>query len=100
MSVPPVISKLNHGKPPVCADQDSAWLPLESLSGCVDDPLRGFKVKFRELGFTLGFTLGGLGVAVGLDGRGVGDGAGVADGCDAGDSDADFEVGDRKGDVN
>ena len=71
-------------------------LPLESFSGCVDDPLRGVKLKLR----VLGFTPGGLDVAVGLDGTGVGDGAGVADGFDVGNGDADFEVGDSKDDVN
>ncbi len=91
LSVPLITSKFNHCNPPVCADQDSAWLPLESLSGCVDDPLRGVKLKLRVLGFTLG----------GLDGPDVGDGAGVADGFDIGvNGDADFEVGDRKDDVN
>ena len=48
----------------------------------------------------LGFTLGGLGVAAGLDGIGVGDGAGVVDGFDVGNGDADFDVGDRKDEVN
>jgi hypothetical protein len=47
-----------------------------------------------------GFTLGGLGVAAGLDGIGVGDGAGVVDGFEVATGDADFEVGDRKGDVS
>jgi len=48
-----------------------------------------------------GFTPGGLGVAVGLDGTGVGDGAGVADGFDVGvNDDADFEVGDSEDEVN
>jgi hypothetical protein len=54
----------------------------------------------------LGFTPGGLGVAAGLDGIGVGDGA---DECVAGNGDdlnvgvsddADFEGGDSKDDVN
>ena len=119
MSFPLITFKFNHGKPPVCADQDSAWLPLESLSDFVDDPLRGVKLKLR----VLGFTPGGLGVAVGLDGTGVSDGAGVAgfdgtgvsdgagvaDGFDAGNGDdfsvgvngdADFEVGDSEDEVN
>jgi len=59
----------------------------------------------------LGFTPGGLGVAVGLDGTGVGDGAGVADGFDVGngdefsvgvngDADFGFEVGDSEDEVN
>jgi len=57
----------------------------------------------------LGFTPGGLGVAVGLDGTGVGDGAGVADGFDVGNGDdfsvgvngdADFEVGDSEDEIN
>lgn len=91
LSVPLITSKFNHCKPPVCADQDSAWLPPESCSGCVDDPLRGVKLKLRVLGFTLG----------GLDGPAVGDGAGVADGFDVGvNGDADFEVGDSKDEVN
>ena len=96
LSVPLITSTFNHGKPPACTDQDSAWLPLESCSGCVDDPLRGVKLKLR----VLGFTLGGLGVAAGLDGIGVGDGAGVADGFEVDNGDADFEVGERKDDVN
>jgi hypothetical protein len=96
LSVPLITSKFNHDKPPVCADQDAAWLPPESVSGCVDDPLRGVKLKLRAPGF----TLGGLGVAAGLDGTGVGDGAGVADGFEVGNGDADFEVGDSKDDVN
>ncbi len=93
MSVPLVTSKVNHGKPPVCADQDSAWLPLESFSNCVDDPLRGVKLKLR----VLGFTLGGLSVAVGLDGTGVGDGDDFSVGVNG---DADFDVGDSKDDVD
>jgi len=96
VSIPLITSKFNHGKPPVCADQDAAWLPLESCSGFVDDPLRGVKLKLRAPGF----TLGGLGAAGGLDGTGVGDGAGVADGLDVGNGDAGFEVGDRKDDIN
>ena len=97
MSFPLITFKFNHGKPPVCADQDSAWLPLESFSGCVDDPLRGVKLKLR----VLGFTPGGLGVTVGMDGTGVGDGAGVTDGFDVGvNDDADFEVGDSEDEIN
>ena len=68
LSVPLITSRFNHGKPPVCADQDSAWLPLESFSCFVNDPPSCVKLKLR----VLGFTLGGLGVAVGLDGTGVG----------------------------
>ena len=93
LSVPLSTSKFNHGNPPVCADQDSAWPPLESCSGCVDDPLRGVKLKLRALGFTPG-------VPIGLDGTGVGDGAGVADGFDVGNGDADFDAGDSKDEVN
>ena len=105
MSFPLITFKFNHGKPPVCADQDSAWLPLESLSDFVDDPLRGVKLKLR----VLGFTPGGLGVAVGLDGTGVRDGAGVADGFDVGNGDdfsvgvngdAGFEVGESEDEIN
>ena len=105
MSFPLITFKFNHGKPSVCADQDSAWLPLESLSDFVDDPLRGVKLKLR----VLGFTPGGLGVAVGLDGTGVRDGAGVADRFDAGNGDDfsvgvngddDFDVGESKDDVD
>jgi hypothetical protein len=105
LSVPLITSKFNHDKPPVCADQDSAWLPLESFSCCVDGPLRGVKLKLR----VLGFTPGGLDVAIGLDGTGVGDGAGVADGFDVGNGDDfsvgvngddDFDVGDSKDDVD
>ena len=96
LSVPLITSKFNHDKSPVCADQDAAWLPLESCSGCVDDPLRGVKLKLRALGF----TPGGLGVPIGLDGTGVGDGAGVVDGFDVGNGDADFDGGDSKDEVN
>jgi len=105
LSFPLITFKFNHGKPSVCADQDSAWLPLESFSVCVDDPLRGVKLKLR----VLGFTPDGLGVAVGLDGTGVRDGAGVADEFDVGNGDdfsvgvngdADFEVGDSEDEVN
>ncbi len=105
MSFPLITFKFNHGKPPVCADQDSAWLPLESLSDFVDDPLRGVKLKLR----VLGFTPGDLGVAVGLDGAGVRDGAGVADGFDVGNGDdfsvgvngdAGFEVGESEDEIN
>ena len=105
MSFPLITFKFNHGKPAVCADQDSAWLPLESFSDCVDDPLRGVKLKLR----VLGFTLGGLGVAVGVDGTGVRDGAGVADRFNAGNGDDfsvgvngddDFDVGESKDDVD
>ena len=95
MSFPLITFKFNHGKPFVCADHDSAWLPLESFSCCVDDPLRGVKLKLR----VLGFTLGGLGVAVGVDGTGVRDGAGVADRFNAGNGDVfrfcDTNVGHR-----
>ena len=91
LSVPLITSRFNHGKPPVCADQDSAWLPLESFSCFVNDPPSCVKLKLRVLGFTPGD----------LDGPAVGDGAGVADGFDIGvNGDADFEVGDRKDDVN
>ena len=120
MSFPLITFKFNHSKPSVCADQDSAWLPLESFSGCVDDPLRGVKLKLRALGFTpggLGVAVGldgtgvrdGAGIAVGLDGTGVRDGAGVADGFDVGNGDdfsvgvngdADFEVGDSEDEIN
>jgi hypothetical protein len=105
LSFPLITSKFNHCEPSVCTDQDSAWLPLESLSDCVDDPLRSVKSKLR----VLGFTPGGLGVAVGLDGTGVGDGAGVADEFDDGNADdfgvgvngdADFEIGDSDDEVN
>ncbi len=99
MSVPLITSKFNHDKPSVCADQDSAWLPLESFSGCVDGPLRGVKLKLR----VLGFTLGGLGVAAGLDGAGVADGFDVGNGDDFSvgvNGDADFDVGDSKDDVD
>ena len=105
MSFPLIIFKFNHSRPSVCADQDSAWLPLESFSVCVDDPLRGVKLKLR----VLGFTPDGLGVAVGLDGTGVRDGAGVADEFDVGNGDdfsigvngdADFEVGDSEDEIN
>jgi len=74
----------------------------------------------RVLGFTpggLGVAVGldgtgvrdGAGIAVGLDGTGVRDGAGVADAFDVGNGDdfsvgvngdADFEVGDSEDEIN
>jgi len=51
----------------------------------------------------LGFTLGGLGVAAGLDGAGVADGFDVGNGDDFSvgvNGDADFDVGDSKDDVD